>query len=46
MSVRDNITMASWWRCVSSGVFMRDEVLGKTAEDYVRKLKVKTPHIH
>jgi len=46
MSVRDNITMASWWRYVSSGVFMRDEVLGKTAEDYVRKLKVETPHIH
>lgn len=46
MSVRDNITMASWWRYLSGGVFMKDDALGKTAEDYVRKLRVKTPHIH
>jgi ribose transport system ATP-binding protein len=46
MSVRDNITMASWRRYISSGLFMKDDALGKVAEDYVRKLKVKTPHIH
>jgi ribose transport system ATP-binding protein len=45
MSVRDNVTMASWGRFMQGG-FMQDAALGKVAEEYVRKLKVKTPHIH
>lgn len=45
MSVRDNVTMASWGRFMSGG-FMQDAALGKVAEDYVKKLRVKTPHIH
>lgn len=44
MSVRDNVTMASWSRFVTAG-FMQDAALGRVAEDYVRKLKVKTPHV-
>ena len=46
MSVRDNITMASWQRFISGGLFMKDDALGAVAEEYVRKLKVKTPHIY
>lgn len=46
MSVRDNVTMASWQRFVASGLFMRDDALRATAEEYVRKLAVKTPHVH
>ena len=45
MSVRDNVTMASWSRFMQGG-FMQDAALGKVAEEFVRKLKVKTPHIH
>ena len=35
-----------WQRFLSGGLFMQDDALGRVAEDYVRKLKVKTPHIH
>ena len=45
MSVRDNVTMASWFRFMQGG-FMQDAELGRVAETYVSKLKVKTPHIH
>lgn len=45
MSVRDNVTMASWSRFMQGG-FMQDAALGEVAEEFVRKLKVKTPHIH
>jgi ribose transport system ATP-binding protein len=45
MSVRDNVTMASWGRFMQAG-FMQEAALGKVAEEYVRKLRVKTPHIH
>lgn len=45
MSVRDNITMPSWERFVSNGVFMRDADLGSVAQGYVEKLKVKTPTV-
>ncbi|QDC08565.1 sugar ABC transporter ATP-binding protein [Oceanicola sp. D3] len=45
MSVRDNITMASWKRFVKGRVFMRDGALRQVARDYVAKLKVKTPTV-
>ncbi len=45
MSVRDNITMPSWERFTSNGIFMRDADLGSTAKEYVAKLKVKTPTV-
>ena len=45
MSVGDNITMASWFRYLSVGMFMRDAALKVTAQDYVTKLKVKTPSV-
>ena len=45
MSVGDNITMASWFRYLSGGMFMRDAALKVTAQDYVTKLKVKTPSV-
>ena len=45
MSVRDNITMPSWERFTSNGVFMRDADLGSIAKEYVEKLKVKTPTV-
>lgn len=45
MSVRDNITMASWSRFTKSRVFMNDARLREAANDYAAKLKVKTPSI-
>jgi ribose transport system ATP-binding protein len=44
MSVRDNITMASWYRFMSGG-FMKDGALRDVAQDYVGKLRVKTPSV-
>ncbi len=45
MSVRDNITMPSWKRFVTGRVFMRDRALKSVSQDYVGKLKVKTPTV-
>ncbi len=45
MSVRDNITMASWPRFTSATIWMRDAALRKTSTDYVNLLKVKTPSV-
>ncbi len=46
MSVRDNVTMASWERFKTAGLFMRDGALFTVAQEYSHKLKVKTPHVH
>jgi ribose transport system ATP-binding protein len=46
MSVRDNVTMASWNRFKTAGLFMKDSALLSVAQDYARRLKVKTPHVH
>ena len=45
MSVRDNITMASWRRYISGRVFMRDAAMDAVAKEYVAKLRVKTPSV-
>ncbi len=45
MSVRDNVTMASWPRFAARGLWMRDGALRKTSGDYVSLLKVKTPSV-
>lgn len=45
MSVRDNITMASWSRFTTGRAFMKDWMLRRAASDYVAKLRVKTPSI-
>jgi ribose transport system ATP-binding protein len=45
MSVRDNITMASWPRFTSGRLWMRDAALRKTSGEYVNLLKVKTPSV-
>jgi ribose transport system ATP-binding protein len=45
MSVRDNVTMASWPRFATGGLLMRDGELRKTAADYVKLLAVKTPSV-
>jgi ribose transport system ATP-binding protein len=45
MSVRDNITMASWYRYISGRFFMRDAAMDDVAREYVEKLKVKTPSV-
>jgi ribose transport system ATP-binding protein len=45
MSVRDNITMASWPRFTKGRAFMSDRRLRDAANDYVGKLKVKTPSV-
>ena len=45
MSVRDNITMSSWQRFTKVGALMRDGDLRRVAQDYVAKLKVKTPSV-
>jgi ribose transport system ATP-binding protein len=45
MSVRDNVTMASWPRFTSGRFWMRDSALSKISQDYVDLLKVKTPSV-
>ena len=45
MSVRDNVTMASWSRFTKRGIWMRDGDMKKTAADYVDLLKIKTPTV-
>ena len=45
MSVRDNITMASWARFTSGRFWMLDGELHKTSDHYVALLKVKTPSV-
>jgi ribose transport system ATP-binding protein len=45
MSVRDNVTMASWPRFTFRGLWMRDGEMKKTAGEYVDLLKVKTPSV-
>jgi len=45
MSVVDNVTMASWSRFASGGVWMRTADLRRTAAKYVSLLKVKTPSV-
>lgn len=45
MSVRDNVTMASWPRFTSRAGFMRDGALRTVAAEYVEKLRVKTPSV-
>ena len=45
MSVRDNITMASWPRFTSAKVWMRDGGAEKDRGKYVDLLKVKTPSV-
>ena len=45
MSVRDNVTMASWPRFTSARFWMRDRDLRKVSAEYVKLLKVKTPSV-
>lgn len=45
MSVRDNVTMASWPRFTKNSIWMRDGDMKKTAADYVDLLKIKTPTV-
>lgn len=45
MSVAENITMASWNRFASRYGFMRDRDIHDVSEEYVGKLKVKTPSV-
>ncbi len=45
MSVSDNVTMASWPRYATGGLWMRDGDLKKTAKHYVDLLKIKTPTV-
>ena len=45
MSVRDNITMASWLRFTSGRVWMRDAELSGSSATYVDLLRIKTPSL-
>ncbi len=45
MSVRDNVTMASWPRYTNKRIWMRDGDMKKTAAEYVELLKIKTPTV-
>jgi ribose transport system ATP-binding protein len=45
MSVRDNVTMASWRRFTKARAWMKDRAMRKTAKEYVDLLKVKTPTV-
>ena len=45
MSVRDNVTMASWPRFTSGRMWMQDGSLRKAAAGYVDLLKIKTPSV-
>jgi len=46
MSVRDNVTMASWSRFVAGRFWMQDKALRQAAADFVDLLKIKTPSVH
>ena len=45
IDVKANIVLASM-RSFQKVGFMQDKIIEKTAEDYVQKLKIKTPSIH
>lgn len=45
MSVRDNVTMPSWERFVSSGFWMRDKNLKRKSTELVDLLRIKTPSV-
>ncbi len=45
MTVRDNVTMASWPRFTTNRVWMRDGALRRTSGEYVNLLKIKTPSV-
>lgn len=45
MSVGDNITMSSWPRFTRSRIFMNDGRMRQAANDYVQKLRIKTPSV-
>lgn len=45
MTVRENVTMASWPRFTKGRVWMQDAAMTRTAKDYVDLLKVKTPGV-
>jgi ribose transport system ATP-binding protein len=45
MSVRDNVTMASWQRFTKARMWMKDNSLRSTAKEFVDLLKVKTPSV-
>jgi ribose transport system ATP-binding protein len=46
MSVRDNVTMASWPRFLSGRIWMKDGALKQVASEFVDLLKIKTPSVH
>ena len=45
MSVRDNVTMASWPRFTRGKVWMQDGALRRTSKQFVDLLRVKTPSV-
>ncbi|WP_137134452.1 sugar ABC transporter ATP-binding protein [Rhizobium sp. FKY42] len=45
MTVGDNVTMASWPRFTRSRFFMNDARMREAANDYVQKLRIKTPSV-
>lgn len=45
MTVGDNITMSSWPRFTKSRIFMNDRRMREAANDYVQKLRIKTPSV-
>src|SRR5574337_88131 len=45
MTVRDNITMASWPRFTVNRFWMRDRALRQTSNEYVNLLRIKTPSV-
>jgi len=45
MSVRDNVTMASWQRFTKARMWMKDRSLRSTSKEFVDLLKVKTPSV-
>lgn len=45
LPVEHNITISSWRRFLANGLFVRHGALRKVAQDYVGRLRVKTPTI-
>ncbi|MBB4144172.1 sugar ABC transporter ATP-binding protein [Rhizobium rhizoryzae] len=45
MTVGDNVTMSSWPRFTRSRVFMNDARMSAAANDYIQKLRIKTPSV-
>jgi len=46
MDVKTNVALASMRRFASFGIFLDDSAIQRTADEYVNRLRIKTPSVH